>query len=67
MAPELFDMEHAGPEITRPSEASDIYALGMVVTEVHLHIFSVFCRNLRLSNRSLLDNYRSTLIVTIRR
>lgn len=34
MAPELFDMEHAGPEITRPSEASDVYALGMVVMEV---------------------------------
>lgn len=34
MAPELFDMEHAGPEITRPSEASDIYALGMVILEV---------------------------------
>jgi len=34
MAPELFDMEHAGPEITRPSEASDVYAFGMVVMEV---------------------------------
>jgi hypothetical protein len=27
-------MEHAGPEITRPSEASDVYAFGMVVIEV---------------------------------
>lgn len=34
MAPELFDMDNEGPENARPSELSDIYALGMVFMEV---------------------------------
>ena len=36
MAPELFDPEVAGLNSSRPSNASDVYAFGMVVYEVFL-------------------------------
>jgi hypothetical protein len=36
MAPELFDIGDETEEPPRPTRSSDIYALSMVVVEVHL-------------------------------
>jgi serine/threonine protein kinase len=46
MAPELLNYEEDDPESGKPTPASDMYALGMVLWEVGSYIFDYYLKHI---------------------